>query len=107
CVSSKNNTTVHVCVGEDVTLSCPPAGVNKTISWFRRNVSKNTIIITTLYRGTKGKDTNLPLNTAVDVNEEKGEFNLTIKNLTKADNGTYQCLHDKNFTPWLFRLIIK
>ncbi|CAG2249337.1 unnamed protein product [Mytilus edulis] len=103
CLSSKNNTTIYVCIGEDVTLSCPPAGFNKTISWFRRNVSKNTI--TTLYRGTRGKDTHLPLNTAVDVNEEK--FNLTIKNLTEADNGTYQCLHDKNFTSWLFRLIIK
>ncbi|XP_071122969.1 uncharacterized protein [Mytilus edulis] len=105
CLSSKNNTTIYVCIGEDVTLSCPPAGFNKTISWFRRNVSKNTI--TTLYGGTKGKDTNLPLNNAVDVNKEKGEFNLTIKNLTKADNGTYQCLHDKHLTSWLFRLVIK
>ncbi|XP_063400120.1 uncharacterized protein LOC134684743 [Mytilus trossulus] len=105
CVSSKNNTTIYACVGENVTLSCPPAGVNKTVSWFRKNVSKNPI--TTLYGGTKGKGANLQPNTEVNVNIEKGEFNLTIMNLTKADNGTYQCLHDMNFTSWLFHLTIE
>ncbi|VDI01486.1 Hypothetical predicted protein [Mytilus galloprovincialis] len=105
CVSSKNNTTIYICVGENVTVSCPSAGINKTVTWFRRNKSKNPI--TRLYAGSKGKDTNLPSNTAVNVNKEKGEFNLTIMNLTKADNGTYQCLHDKDLTSWLFHIIIK
>ncbi|CAC5385801.1 unnamed protein product [Mytilus coruscus] len=105
CLSYKNNSSTHVCVGEDVTLVCPPAGINKTVSWFRRNVSKNPII--TLYQGHKGKDNYLPSNIAVDVNEEKGEFNLTIYNLTKVADGTYKCLHDKSLTSWLFRLIIK
>lgn len=104
-MSFKNNTTIYLCVGENVTLSCPPAGVNKTVTWFRKNVSMNSIA--KLYSGSKGKDANLPSNTAFNVNEEKGEFNLTIMNLTKAENGTYQCLHDKKFTSWLFHLTIK
>ncbi|CAC5385797.1 unnamed protein product [Mytilus coruscus] len=105
CVSSKNNTTIYVCVGEDVTLSCPPAAINKTVSWFRRNVSKNPVI--NLYQGHRGKDNHLPSNIAVDVNEEKGESNLTINNFTKADTGSYQCLHDKSLTSWVFYLTMK
>ncbi|CAC5395221.1 unnamed protein product [Mytilus coruscus] len=104
CVSSKNNTTFHVCVGEDVTLSCPPAGFNKTVSWFMRNMSNNSII--KLY-GLKGKDTHLQSNIAVDVNVEKGESNLTVNNLSEADNGTYKCLHDHNLMSWLFHLELK
>ncbi|CAC5385794.1 unnamed protein product [Mytilus coruscus] len=105
CVSSKNNTTIYVCVGEDVTLSCPPAAINKTVSWFRNNVSKNPVI--KLYQGHRGKDNHLPSNIAVDVNEEKGESNLTINNFTKADTGSYQCLHDKSLTSWVFYLTMK
>ncbi|XP_052065358.1 uncharacterized protein LOC127705146 isoform X2 [Mytilus californianus] len=105
CVSSKNNTTIYVCVGEDVTLPCPPADISKTVSWFRKNVSKNPII--TLYQGLRGKDNHLPSNIAVDVTEEKGESNLTINNFTKADTGSYQCLHDKSLTSWVFYLIVK
>lgn len=104
CVSSKNNTTIYVCVGEDVTLSCPQAGINKTVSWFRRNVSKTTIKM--IYLGSRRKD-RLPPNIEVDVNEDKGENNLTIHYLTKADTGTYQCLHDKSLISWLFNIVIK
>ncbi|CAC5395223.1 CADM1 [Mytilus coruscus] len=67
-------------------------------------MSKNSII--KLY-GLKGKDTHLQSNIAVDVNVEKGESNLTINNLTKADNGTYKCLHDQNLISWLFHLELK